>query len=704
MSLHRKKAMTKFKFYLQTSCGAKTTEFSVKITGIIIKCEDVTAYVGDEKNLACTVSSLNQNCYMIMYKFTDTAAAGDICKEQFSKDLSNQENRFSCPYTANKAMTKFKFYLQTSCGAKTTEFSLSTTDIIINCEDVTAYVGDKINLNCTVSYLNQICYMTMYKFTDTAADGGDICKEQFSKDLLNQERSFSCPHTTKKPMTKFKFYLQTTCGQRTSEFSLSTTDMIINCENVTAPVGAEINLACNVSHLNQICYTTKYKFTDTAAAGDDICKEQFSKDLSKQESRLSCPYTAKSTMTRKFKFYLQTTCGQRTTDFIVKITDIIINCEDVTAYVGDEINLACTVSHLNQICYMTMYKFTDTAAGDVICKEQFSKDLLNQERRVSCPYTTKKPMTKFKFYLQTTCGQRTSEFSLSTTDMIINCENVTAPVGAEINLACTVSHLNQICYTTKYKFTDTTAAGDDICKEQFSKDLSKQESRLSCPYTAKSTMTRKFKFYLQTTCGQRTTDFIVKITDIKINCEDVTARVGDEINLTCTVRYLNKRCCGMMYKFIDTAAADDPTICREDFRRDSCKQELRFSCTYTANKAMTTTLKFFLQSNCGSHTRSFTANIAGAVIDDKDEPPVQTTDKTTIAVVICLLSCFVIVIVALFLWKRRKTSRSPPDYDMGVSRPPQDYNMAACENNISEPSDEEAALKETSVNAQTVSM
>lgn len=265
-------------------------------------------------------------------------------------------------------------------------------------------------------------------------------------------------------------------------------------------------------------------------------------------------------------------------------------------------------------------------------------------------------------------------------DITINCEDVIAPVGHEINLACTVSYPNQSCNMTMYNFTDTAAG--DICKEQFSKDLSKQESRFSCPYTAKKPMT-KFKFYLQTTCGAKTTYFSVSTSDITIKCEDVTAYVEDKINLACTVSHLNKGCCVQMYKFINTVAADDdPTICREDFRHDSCKQELRYSCTYTANKAMTATLKFFLQSNCGSHTRLFSANIAGAVKDEtgksSEEPPVQTTDKTTIAVIICLLSCFVIVIVALILWKRRKTSRSPPD-----------YNMAARENNINEHSDRE---------------
>ncbi|XP_065116764.1 uncharacterized protein [Paramisgurnus dabryanus] len=187
--------------------------------------------------------------------------------------------------------------------------------------------------------------------------------------------------------------------------------------------------------------------------------------------------------------------------------------------------------------------------------------------------------------------------------------------------------------------------------------------------------------------------------DITVNCTDVTAPVEDKINLNCTVTYLNKGCCPVWYKFMTTAPADDTTICREDFNKDPCIEMSSFSCLYTANKLMTSKFKFHLQTTCGAKNTEFSVIITERRIEPTKKPPVQT-DKTTIPVIICVLSCFVIVIVALFLWKRQKTSRSPPDYDMGVSRPPQDCNMCVCDNNISEPSDEEAVLKETSVNVQ----
>ncbi|XP_073723301.1 uncharacterized protein [Misgurnus anguillicaudatus] len=101
-------------------------------------------------------------------------------------------------------------------------------------------------------------------------------------------------------------------------------------------------------------------------------------------------------------------------------------------------------------------------------------------------------------------------------------------------------------------------------------------------------------------------------TEITSNCTDVTAHVGKQINLTCTVSNLKKSCCMKMYKFID----DDPTICRKEFSSDSCKQESTVSCPYTANKTMTTKVKFFVQTTCGQKTTYFSVSTTGAVKED----------------------------------------------------------------------------------------
>ncbi|XP_073723300.1 uncharacterized protein [Misgurnus anguillicaudatus] len=101
--------------------------------------------------------------------------------------------------------------------------------------------------------------------------------------------------------------------------------------------------------------------------------------------------------------------------------------------------------------------------------------------------------------------------------------------------------------------------------------------------------------------------------DIPITCKNVTAHVGDEITLTCTVSYPIKRCCAVWYKFMTTAADDDPIIYREHFIKDPCIQKSTFSCPYTAKKAMTTNFIFFLQTTCGRKTTYFSVKITGRV-------------------------------------------------------------------------------------------
>ncbi|XP_073723297.1 uncharacterized protein [Misgurnus anguillicaudatus] len=97
---------------------------------IKIKCENVTAHVGDKITINCTVTYPNHTCSTVMYKFINmTAAAEQIFRKECRNDLKCRKlRRFSCPYTENKAMTtKLQFFLQANCGAETKEFSVSTT-------------------------------------------------------------------------------------------------------------------------------------------------------------------------------------------------------------------------------------------------------------------------------------------------------------------------------------------------------------------------------------------------------------------------------------------------------------------------------------------------------------------------------------------------------------------------------------------------
>nr|XP_055032284.1 uncharacterized protein LOC129421033 isoform X2 [Misgurnus anguillicaudatus] len=164
--------------------------------------------------------------------------------------------------------------------------------------------------------------------------------------------------------------------------------------------------------------------------------------------------------------------------------------------------------------------------------------------------------------------------------------------------------------------------------------------------------------------------------DIISYCEDVTAHVGDKITLTCTVTYRKKRCCMKLYKFINTAASNEE-ICKKEFG-DSCKQENRFSCPYTANKAMTTKFKFFVQTTCGQKTTYFNVSTTVAVKVDTDDiggglnkledniaddPSAQTEqDKSALAVIIAVISSFIIIIMAFILKMKKNRPRPPVHY------------------------------------------
>lgn len=100
-------------------------------------------------------------------------------------------------------------------------------------------------------------------------------------------------------------------------------------------------------------------------------------------------------------------------------------------------------------------------------------------------------------------------------------------------------------------------------------------------------------------------------------CENVTAQIGEKINLTCKV-YQSKECCMKMYKFINTAADDDSTICKEEFTNKTCIKMSSFSCPYTADKAMTTKFKFFMQTKCAQKNTAFTVNITEPLEEKND--------------------------------------------------------------------------------------
>ncbi len=95
-------------------------------SGFSVICDNVTGSVGKEVNLTCSVSLQITDCCIIMYKFNELV----ICPQ--SEYSCAQRNSFTCHYTPTTAMTEpFRFFLQTTCGAKTTQFTLNIPGLCI---------------------------------------------------------------------------------------------------------------------------------------------------------------------------------------------------------------------------------------------------------------------------------------------------------------------------------------------------------------------------------------------------------------------------------------------------------------------------------------------------------------------------------------------------------------------------------------------
>ncbi|KAI7790315.1 hypothetical protein IRJ41_007190 [Triplophysa rosa] len=138
--------------------------------------------------------------------------------------------------------------------------------------------------------------------------------------------------------------------------------------------------------------------------------------------------------------------------------------------------------------------------------------------------------------------------------------------------------------------------------------------------------------------------------EVSITCEDVTGHVGDKLTLTCRLSYEDNTCCMKMYK--------------EDFKSVTCEQLTSISCPYTANEAMTSTVKVFIQTKDDPNSAEFTVNIEEAVKEDDtggpnrkghptNETPVQTDDKSALVIILSVISCLIIIIIMGFILKRK---------------------------------------------------
>ncbi len=99
---------------------------------ISVICDNVTGSVEKEVNLTCSVSLLITDCCIIMYKFHYPESLNELVICSQSEYSCAQRNSFTCSYTPTTAMTQqFRFFLQTTCGAKTTQFTLNIPGLYI---------------------------------------------------------------------------------------------------------------------------------------------------------------------------------------------------------------------------------------------------------------------------------------------------------------------------------------------------------------------------------------------------------------------------------------------------------------------------------------------------------------------------------------------------------------------------------------------
>ncbi|XP_026111510.1 uncharacterized protein LOC113088269 isoform X2 [Carassius auratus] len=111
---------------------------------VSVSCDYVTGSVGKEVTLSCSVSLKITGCCITKYKFLYPEIFNDssICQD-VSKNSCEQRNSFTCHYTPTTVMTEqFRFFVQTTCGAGQSKFSVNIKEPIVR-ERVTEALGKK---------------------------------------------------------------------------------------------------------------------------------------------------------------------------------------------------------------------------------------------------------------------------------------------------------------------------------------------------------------------------------------------------------------------------------------------------------------------------------------------------------------------------------------------------------------------------------
>lgn len=93
-------------------------------------------------------------------------------------------------------------------------------------------------------------------------------------------------------------------------------DISVSCEDVTGSVGKEVNLTCSVSLLINKCCIKNYMFE---YKDSKICPQVLRESCERRKS-VTCSYTPTTTVTEKFSFFVQASCGWKKLSFTVDTT------------------------------------------------------------------------------------------------------------------------------------------------------------------------------------------------------------------------------------------------------------------------------------------------------------------------------------------------------------------------------------------------
>ncbi|XP_051958395.1 uncharacterized protein LOC127626553 [Xyrauchen texanus] len=154
---------------------------------------------------------------------------------------------------------------------------------------------------------------------------------------------------------------------------------------------------------------------------------------------------------------------------------------------------------------------------------------------------------------------------------------------------------------------------------------------------------------LQIVCGDKDID-----KDIEISCEDVTGKLGETLNLTCSISYKCSECYITFYKFNNPAAE----ICRKVIPSNPCERWTSITCSYTLK--VTTNVKLFLQTDCGHKSAEFTVHVSDEPGDHRDTVQGGETNQTSYnpAGITCLkLLLLIIIIFIIFIAIQSKKLR-----------------------------------------------